>query len=164
MANVGAHIPVAVFTDEEALAFLTARTGRADADGARKLSSELGWLPLALAQASAVIKAQHLDYAVYLDRLRTMPVKKLLGPVEAGQYPHGLAAAVLLSLDGVQSADDAGICGAVMDLISVLSSAGIPRAFLQAAGNCAAFGIRAVPPDEVDDALARLAGSSLLTF
>ena len=51
---------------EEALAFLAGRTGSADAAGARLLAAELGRLPLALAQAAAVIAAQHLDYPTYL--------------------------------------------------------------------------------------------------
>ena len=42
--------------------------------GARQLAEELGFLPLALAQAAAVIAAQHLDYPAYLARLRAVPV------------------------------------------------------------------------------------------
>ena len=43
--------------------------------GARELAAELGCLPLALAQAAAVIAAQHLDYPAYLARLRATPVR-----------------------------------------------------------------------------------------
>ena len=64
------------------------------------MAAELGYLPLALAQAAAVIADQHLDYGTYLDRLRAMPVGELLRPEEAGQYPRGVAAAVLLSSRG----------------------------------------------------------------
>ena len=46
-----------VFTEQEALTFLAARTGRADAAGAQALAAEVGCLPLALAQAAAVIAA-----------------------------------------------------------------------------------------------------------
>ena len=96
------------FPSTEALAFLAERTGLADAEGARAVAAELGYLPLALAQAAAVIADQHLDYGTYLDRLRGMPVGELLRPVEAGQYPRGVAAAVLLSLEGVRAGDDTG--------------------------------------------------------
>jgi hypothetical protein len=93
----------------------------------------------------------------------------LLLPVGAGQYPHGLPAAVLLSLDAVRAGDGTGICSAVMDLMSVLSAAGVPRALLYAAGQAGALKrgrMRRVkvPPEVVDEALGRLAGSSLLTF
>ena len=65
--------------------------------------TEVGRLPLALAQAAAVIAAQHLSYATYLERLRRLPVADLLAAEEAGQYPRGVAAAVLLSLDHVRA-------------------------------------------------------------
>lgn len=113
-----------VFTKDEALAFLTERTGSADTQGAGLVADELGYLPLALAQAAAVIAAQRLDYATYLDRFRAMPVGELLRPVEAGQYPQGVAAAVLLSLDAVRAGADGAACQAVMDLLAVLSAAG----------------------------------------
>ena len=49
IANLGAGVPVDVFTAAEALTFLAARTGQADAAGAQVLAEELGFLPLALA-------------------------------------------------------------------------------------------------------------------
>ena len=67
--------------------------GRPDRAGRRRrrpaLAAELGFLPLALAQAAAVIAAQHLSYATYLDRLRRLPVADLLAAEEAGDYPRG---------------------------------------------------------------------------
>jgi hypothetical protein len=166
VADLGAGVAVDVFSWEEALAFLAGRTGSADAAGARVLAGELGRLPLALAQAAAVIAAQHLDYPTYLARLRAKPVEELLLPVSAGRYPRGLAAAVLLSLDAVRAGDGTGVCGAVMDLASVLSAAGVPRAVLHAAGQAGALTEQAggVAAEVVDEAVGRLAGSSLLTF
>ena len=125
VANLGAAVPVDVFSEQEALTFLAARTGQADAAGAQTLAAELGYLPLALAQAAAVIASQHLSYGTYLDRLRRLPVADLLAAEEAGQYPRGVAAAVLLSLDDVRAGADGGVCGAVMDLLAVLSAAGV---------------------------------------
>ena len=74
VASLGAGVAVDVFTEPEALTFLAARTGQADASGARLLAEELGRLPLALAQAAAVIAAQHLSYGTYLERLRRLRV------------------------------------------------------------------------------------------
>jgi tetratricopeptide (TPR) repeat protein len=166
VAELGAGLAVDVFSWEEALAFLAGRTGSDDTAGARLLATELGRLPLALAQAAAVIAAQHLDYPAYLARLRATPVDQLLQRESAGRYPHGLAAAVLLALDAVRAGDGTGVCGAVMDLASVLSAAGVPRAVLHAAGQAGALTEQAggVAAEVVDEALGRLAGSSLLTF
>ena len=165
MASLGSAVSVDVFTSSEALTFLAARTGRPDAAGAEELAAELGGLPLALAQAAAVIAAQRLSYGVYLDRLGRVRVEDLLRPEAGGQYPRGVAEVVLLWLEAVRSDDE--VCGAVMDLMSVLSAAGVPRALLHAAGQAGALteqGRAGSITGVVDEALGRLAGSSLLTF
>ena len=168
VASLGAGVPVEVFSEAEALTFLAVRTGQADAAGARVLAQELGFLPLALAQAAAVIASQHLSYGTYLERLRRLPVADLLAAEEAGQYPRGVAAVVLLALDGVRAGELGGACGAVMDLVAVLSAAGVRRALLYAAageGLADRDGrVPALEPEVADRVLARLAGASLLTF
>jgi NB-ARC domain len=63
-AGLGAPVSVDVFTEAESLGFLAERTGRTDQEGAADLAEELGQLPLALAQAAAVMSAQHLTYPV----------------------------------------------------------------------------------------------------
>jgi hypothetical protein len=110
VTNLGASVLIDVFTAEEAAAFLADRTGLADAAGAAEVADELGFLPLALAQAAAVIAGQHLGYGSYLDRLRALPVAEYLVRTEGQAYPHGVAEAVLLSLDAVR----AGVCTGVM--------------------------------------------------
>ncbi len=108
MVYLGISVAVNVFTVEEALEFLVGRIGSADTEDAALLASELGYLPLALAQAAAVIADRRLDYQTYLERLRTMPMDSLLPPISPSTYPHGLAAAVLLSLEAVRAVDDTG--------------------------------------------------------
>jgi tetratricopeptide (TPR) repeat protein len=168
VTNLGAGVPVDVFTEGEALTFLAARTGHADAAGAAELAAEVGRLPLALGQAAAVIAAQHLSYATYLERLRRLLVADLLAAEEAGQYPRGVAAAVLLSLDHVRAGADGEACTAVMGLLAVLSAAGVRRSLVHAAAGQGLPGrdgsLAALVPEAADRVLARLAGSSLLTF
>ena len=168
MTTVGTGVPVDVFSEPEALAFLAERTALPDVEGARTVAVELGYLPLALAQAAAVIADQHLGYGTYLDRLGGMQVSELLRPVEAGQYPRGVAAAVLLSLDGARTSDDTGLCMAVMELLAVLSPAGVRRALVHAAADQGVLArdgqADALSAEAVDRALARLARASLLTF
>ncbi len=163
VGDLGVSVPLEVFTEAEALAFLAERTGSADKQGAAELAAELGYLPLALGQAAAVIAGQRLDYGPYLRRLRGLPVERLLRPEAAGLYPRGVAAAVLLSLDAARAADDTGAAGAVMELLAVLSAAGVRLPVMYDAGRAGALG-GGIEADAVDRALARLADSSLLAF
>jgi tetratricopeptide (TPR) repeat protein len=166
--NIGHMVAVDVFSTREALAFLADQAKTTDEAGARSLAAELGHLPLALAQAAAVIRDQRLDYATYLTRLRDLPIEQMLLPIEAGQYPRGLASAVLLSLDQVRTQVGGGLCRVVMDVVSVLSPASVPRWLLYAIGKAGFLTpvgkLREVTQAEVDLALGRLAGSSLLMF
>ena len=168
MAYLGSGLPVDVFTEQEALTFLAALTGQADTVDAQVLAEELGRLPLALAQAAAVIASQHLSHATYLDRLRRLPLADLLVAEEAGQYLRGVAAAVLLSLDNVRTGEEGEACGGVMDLLSVLSAAGVRRSLIHTAARGGLAGpdgpLPRLAPELVDRVLARLAGGSLLTF
>jgi tetratricopeptide (TPR) repeat protein len=155
-ARLGEPIAIGVFTEEEALDFLASRTGRNDTEGARELAHELGFLPLALAQAAAVIAGQRLPYQVYLDRVRELPLADYLSPEDGGDYPQGLAEAVLLSVSAVTAADQTGQCTDLLAMISMLSPVGVPRNLLPAGRSPQAAG--------VDAALGKLAAASLLTF
>jgi hypothetical protein len=176
--SLGTPVPVDVFTEAEAMRFWAQRVGYADADIAAKLARELGYLPLALAQAAAAVRAQRLEYQTYLDRLRSVPVREYLIPTEGEPYPQGVAEAVLLGLDSV-AGDMRGLCTDIVDLVSLLSAAGVSRTLLHAAGHAGALrgaGIRrrlglhrrgqdgGFTPRQVDEALERLSSASLLTI
>ena len=166
-ADMGLSVPVEAFTEEEALAFLAERTRNPDSDGARALAAELGRLPLALAQAAAVIARQRLGYATYLDRLKMLPVGEYLSKVEADSYPRGAAAAVLLSVESAGARDRSVLPGSVLDVVAVLSATGVNRKLLYAAGDAGALKPAmdaGEVPTAVDAALAQLADASLLTF
>ena len=100
--SLGVPVPVDVFSEGEALAFLAERTGLDDAAGARELAGELGFLPLGLAQAAALIAREHLSYGTYLGRLRSLPVAGYLRRAEGDAYPYRLAEAITLSLRAVE--------------------------------------------------------------
>jgi hypothetical protein len=101
--------------------------------------------------------------------LRALPADKHLGRAEDDPYPRGVAEAVLLSLAGVEDGIG-GLCGAVMDLVGVLSEAGVPRALLQAAGESGVLAGSGgwetepggVPSVRMDAAIGRLEDASLL--
>jgi tetratricopeptide (TPR) repeat protein len=166
LAELGTEIPVDVFTAEEAMAFLTGHTGLEDAPGAATVAAELGHLPLAMAQAAAVIAARQLDYRTYLDRLRAVQVEEYLLPEQRHAYQSRVAEAVLLSLEAVRESDEVGVCGRVMELLAVLSGAGVRRELLHTAGQAGVLTPdgRQVPMDLIDQALDRLIGWPLLTL
>jgi len=161
----GTSVPVDVFSGDEATAFLTARTGRADAGGAAALAAELGHLPLALTQAASVIACQSLGYRAYLQRLRAVPVEESLSREVGQPSVPGIAQAVLLSLETVRAADQTGTCTRAIEILAVLSAAGVRRDLLHAAGQAGALaaGGHRVAAALVDEALARLADRSLVT-
>jgi tetratricopeptide (TPR) repeat protein len=164
VAELGEPVGVEVFTPVEAEAFLADRTDLTDPDGAGRLAAELGFLPLALAQAAAVICGQRLNYGTYLERLRALPVKSYLTRQDGQPYPHGVAEAVLLSLRAVQDGDRFGACVGTMGLLSILSAAGVRRDLLHVAGKAGVLGRTGLGKVELDEALGRLAEYSLLIF
>src|SRR6185437_9858895 len=137
-------------------------------EGAQAVAEELGFLPLALAQAAAVIAGQRLGYGTYLQRLRRLPVSDLLPPVRAGQYPRSAAAAILLSLDSARAGADGQACDAALNLLAVLSPAGVPRELIHDAGRRGLLSpdepSEGLPPEAVDRVLGQLAHGSLLAF
>ena len=166
VASLGTSVPVEVFSADEALALLGGRTGLTNEKGAAALAAELGYLPVALTLAAAMIAVQHLEYEAYLERLRTLPVEVHLTPGQEQPYSRGVATAALLSLEAVRAADHAGMCTRVMEIMAMLSGARVNRELLHAAGlaGVLASGGEAVTAAAVDRALTRLAEWSLLTF
>lgn len=170
LSNLGQAVTVDTFTAEEAIAYLTERTGLADTDGAKTVADELGHLPLALAQAAAVIDRQRLDYSTYLQRLRSTTVADYLPAIPGDPYPHSAAQAILLSAAGISGKP--GHCRTLLDLVAVLSPAGVPRQYLHRAGRLGLLhrpdksGRRglAIPPAAVDELLGRLVDASLINI
>ena len=167
-AGYGTAVAVEVFTPEEALSFLARRVGDHDAGGAAKLATELGYLPLALAQAAAVIATQRLSYQTYLTRLRAVHVQQFLKRVRPDPYPHGTAEAIMLALDAASTEDRTGLCQGLMNTISLLSEAGVPRTLLYAAAQTGFIGPSSPTMEvfsaQVDEAIGHLASASLLSF
>jgi RNA polymerase sigma factor (sigma-70 family) len=165
-AKLGSTVTVNVFNPAEASAFLAGRTGLDDEAGAAAVAAELGHLPLALALAAPVIMGQHIGYARYLDRLQATPAEVSLTGNDRRPYPVSLARTVRLSLQVVRTADRTGACTRVMEIMAVLSAAGVRRELLYTAGQAGvlASGRRRVAAGHVDRVLEWLSDRSLLTF
>jgi tetratricopeptide (TPR) repeat protein len=168
VADLGPSVSVDVFGAEDAREFLNERTGLHDEAGADGVAAELGHVPLALAQAAAVMTGHQLGYEKYLWWLRALPVEKCLIPEQGRvqQYPPGVAEAVLLSLEADRASDPTGACAGVMEMMAVLSAAGVRRELLRAAvqSGASVTGRDRVAADVVERALERLADGSLLAF
>jgi tetratricopeptide (TPR) repeat protein len=166
-ANLGPSIAVEVFTHREAEAFLSGRTGLADPVGSAAVAAELGYLPLALAQAAAVIAGQYLSHQTYLERLRALPVGDYLTRERGQPYPHGVAETVLLSLEAVRTGSQGTTCIAAVEIMATFSAGGVRRELLWDAGKTGGLSSgdeTGVPPAAVDAVLAQLVEWSLLTF
>ena len=163
LADLGGSVGVDVFSPEEAVSLLTSRTGLTDASGAAAVAAELGYLPLALTQAATTITLKHLSYGRYLRRLRARPANDLGLP-----YPQRAADATSLALDAVRAVDGGELCAALMEILAVLSPAGVRRELLHAAGQAGSLGRRrrrsSAAADVVDRAVDQLAAQSLITL
>ncbi|MGV9244806.1 FxSxx-COOH system tetratricopeptide repeat protein [Streptomyces sp. NPDC003710] len=153
----GARVDVTVFTEEEALDFLSRRTGVPADGGARDVAEELGRLPLALAQAAYVIRARGTGYRAYLERLRAYPLRTVLEKVPGERYPHGVAEAVLLAAEQVGQRHP--VVGLLLEALSVLAPSGVPRDVLRGVAKEAGADDTA----EVEAGLGALAQASLVT-
>ena len=165
VADLGTRIPVDVFSTEEALALLGERTGLADEDGALAVAAELGYLPLAVDHAAALIASRRMGYGEYLERLRSRG--KHLTLEEEGPYPQGVAAALMLSVEAIRADDPVGLCAGVVETMAVLSRTGVRRELLQAVHHedvRARRRRRARTSATLDRALQHLAERSLLRF
>jgi tetratricopeptide (TPR) repeat protein len=177
--TLGKPIAVQPFSPQQAASFLRRATGLEDLEGATSVAEELGNLPLALAQAAALISEQRLKYETYLQRLHEFPLKKYLVRPFGGPYSRGTASAILLSLTSVEDDRAASLSKPLIELLAVLASNGARRELLylafhedkppsEASGSPKTESIsdfsRPHPPvREVDEAIARLARASLIT-
>jgi hypothetical protein len=133
-ANLGTAVDVDAFTEAEARTFLRERTGLSDEDGAGELAAELDHLPLALAQAAALIGPArgrpYPTYRTYLAALATTRVDQQLPPVPGSDYRLGLAQAVRLSTRQLAAADSDGQAVRLLHLLAVLAPTGMPTDLL----------------------------------
>ena len=131
-------IDVGLFTAGEAIAYLTANLAahhRTDQpDQIAGLAADLGYLPLALAQAAAYLTDLDLDCARYRERLadrrRTLPD---LVPDDSGlpdDHRTALAATWSLSIEQADRLRPAGLSRPMLELASMLDPNGIPQAVL----------------------------------
>ncbi len=136
--------PVGLYRPAEAQGYLAARLGRGRCQGAPELAADLGYEPLALAQASAVIASSGMSCQDYRD---LFAAKRESAGALSGSPATG---AVTWAISAEQADRLApGTARALLSLAAFLDGRGIPRAVFGTPAACAhiAGGTEAEPGD-----------------
>jgi Tetratricopeptide repeat len=151
---------VGVFSRRESLNYLSARLN-AEPDlwtGALDLATELGFLPVALAQAGAVVAEAAIDCREYRNRIAGRQLPGAGG--RGGVQPAVVATTSALSLELADQLPPAGLARPALVLTSMLDPNGVPGAVLTSRAACM-FLSRYRGGAPVDDAEARAAMHNL---
>ena len=144
-------VEVGAFSRREALAYLSTKLD-ADPDlwiGALDLATELGFLPIALAQAGALMADTGIDCREYRNRIAER--RRRLPGAPAGTHSSTVAATGTLALELAGRLPPTGLAKPVLALTAMLDPNGIPGAVLTSQAACA-FLTRfrgAAPVDEI---------------
>jgi Tetratricopeptide repeat/Domain of unknown function (DUF4062)/NB-ARC domain len=104
-AELAAPVEVDVLARAESVAVLQHRVPGVSAADADRLATELGDLPLAVAQAAGFMAETSTSAAQYLDLLRTQAAKLLDQAHPGSSYPRSLAAATRMVADRLDADD-----------------------------------------------------------
>ena len=138
---LAAHSPrvveVGAFSRREALTYLSTKL-HADPDqwvGALELATELGFLPIALGQAGALMAETGIDCRDYRSQIAGRPPRQQATP--AGTYYSTVVAAGELALERADRLPPAGLARPAAALIALLDPHGVPGAVLTSQAACA---------------------------
>jgi tetratricopeptide (TPR) repeat protein len=159
--GVATRLEVGVFGREAAAALLLARTGSSDRAAAEALATELGELPLALAQAAAFIEQTGLGLGEYLGLYRR-DRELLLAKGEPVASGATVDATVRLAIQQVAERSQAAV--ELLALCAFLAPEAIPHRLLRANPQVLPGRLRRVVADELAyaEAVGVLHGFSLL--
>ena len=159
-AELAAPVEVDVLARAESVALLQHRIAGLDGADADRLATELGDLPLALAQAAGFMAGTGTPVREYLGLLQAR-AGKVLDQAVPGSYPRSLAAATALTADRL--ADDDPAAAELASLCAFLAPDPIPEdLFTGAAGELpGGLAARAADPLAWRQTLAHLTRRSL---
>ncbi|MET9890474.1 FxSxx-COOH system tetratricopeptide repeat protein [Streptomyces sp. NPDC006465] len=157
VTHLGSAVDIDVFTPAEAVGFLQERTGLVDDVTAGELVTDLGHLPLALAQAAWFIRTQGLTFAEYRERFRSVQAGQAMRRVPGETYPIGVAEALSLAVTQAVTGEHAQTVRRGIELVALMSPSGVHRQHL-----------RAMLPErsnlEIDAAIGRMTEASVVTL
>lgn len=133
-----AVIDVGVFTPQQASSFLAAKLDTlapgfdSPLEEAGELAADLGYLPVALAQAASVILDDAITCGQFRERLadRQQKLADLFPESSDDQYGRTLAATWALALERADTLPPAGVASRVAVLIALLDPNGCPESVL----------------------------------
>jgi tetratricopeptide (TPR) repeat protein len=151
--RVAVPIHLDVLAPEPAEEFLTARTGHAniqDKRDAALVAAELGYLPLALDQATAYMIQARIRPGQYLARLRAHPAQ-MYASIESGWSQQTVARLWDITIEAIRGRDSDAV--KLLGVLACFAPESIPRSIIGRPGK-----------DQVDDHLALLASYSIITL
>jgi tetratricopeptide (TPR) repeat protein len=129
------QVDITVYSPAEAVAYLTDRLADAGYpdlldDGAARLASTLGYLPLALCHAAAYMIYKEVGCTSYLTRYTAAATmtEVMFADRDPDGYSRPVAVTLLLALDAADRAAPAGLARPAIALAAVLDPAGHPDA------------------------------------
>jgi tetratricopeptide (TPR) repeat protein len=151
-----AAVEVGAFSRREALAYLSIRlhTDPGQLAGALELADGLGFLPIALGLAGAVMAETGLTCHQYLERVTER--RGRLAAATADAWSGAVASTWSLAVDLADQMPPAGLSRPALALIAMLDSHGIPGAALISRAACAYLS-RVLGAGPVDEGQARAA-------
>jgi tetratricopeptide (TPR) repeat protein len=142
-----AEIEIDLLDPETAIAFLLTRSGRKDAEGATRLATALGNLPLALDHAGAYVRLTGMSFDRYCERLEELIAKAPRGAA----YPESVGATFGLAIEQACK-----LCAATEPLLAFFAVLGADRIPLDLADDSI------LPEDDRAEALMALTEVSLI--
>lgn len=138
---LGTAVEVGVYSVEQAIRYLEAATGRVDREGARGVAEDLGWLPVALAQATVAMNLWCYDFGRYRQLLAERALDDVVRQEDGDPYPTKVGAALRMAFAGVLehlAETVPSVCEAaraVLSALSVMAESGVPREWLYKVGD-----------------------------
>jgi tetratricopeptide (TPR) repeat protein len=145
-----------VFTREEAIGFLLARSGATDEQAAEEVAELLGWLPLALEQVGAYVRQTRTSLATYLDHLGQFPALALAKGRPRDRDPADTVATTWqVSLDRIASVPGAL---SLLEICAFLAPEAIDRELFSQRHDAKAVGLKVFADDPfvLDEAMGGL--------
>ncbi len=139
-------VQVGEFSSREALTYLAARLYQ-DTDqriGMVNLAGDLGCLPVALAQAAALIEDTGINCREYWRSFTDR--RPQMAAADAGSHAAIVSATWSLSLDRAEELSADGLAALVLALVALLDANGIPEAVLTSRAACGYVCGSQVPP------------------
>jgi DNA-binding SARP family transcriptional activator/tetratricopeptide (TPR) repeat protein len=148
-------VPVGVFTEQEAVAYLTRKLPAHLADDVPGVVGDLGALPLALSHAAAYMVDQDLTCVAYRARFCSRSLDGLFPDPDTlfDASPRTVATTWTLSIEAADRLPPVGLARPLLELASLLNPNGIPDEVFSHVGS----------PDDVRDGLRGLYRFNLIT-